>query len=840
MRYVSLSITFLALSLVGLAHAQPASWSPRGIGGGGAFFSPSISPHNPDEVYIPSDMTDLFRTTDLGRSWDVLSFREIRAFPETLVQFTSDPNVRYTLHFDFADDRRVPARSNDGGRTWTPLANDPTAGEAYYLRADEGATNRLVVSDYCRIYFSGDGGATFASIYEDCDFGAPVVGAFWDGNTIVVATIAGLLVSTNGGATFGFQGLNGIASDEGLVSFAGARQGSTTRFVAVTTGRGDFWPGASAVEHWGYRGVYTMDLGTGAGWVRRTSGVGGDDHPFYVGMAKGTVDVAYLAGTRTDLSYPIVLKTSDGGASWEHVFQAVGNRNIVTGWSGYQGDEDWWYDEVSLGFTVASTDPDRAVITGFGFAHATTDGGQTWRQMYVAPGDANPAGAPTPRGRSYRSIGLENTSAWWITWSDPDNLFVSYADIMALRSTDGGASWSKDYDAPDYNSIYHTVRRGNTLYAATASVHDIYQSHRLEDEDLDAGTGAVLYSTDRGATWQMLQDFGHPVVWLARDPTNTDRLYASVVHSTRGGLFVTDNRSSGAGASWRRLAVPPRTEGHPFTAHVLNDGTLVATYSGRRADGFTPSSGVFVSTDGGAAWQDRSDPGMRYWTKDLVVDPHDAAQNTWYAAVFSGWGGPPNDLGGLYRTTDRGASWTRLFAQDRVESATIHPDNPDEMYVTTEYEGLWHTANLTASVPGFSRVESYPFQHPTRVFFDPFDAGNVWIASFGNSLRVGQAGPTGTAVAQAGEVPSGFVLEGNYPNPFNPRTTLRFTLPAPDRVRLTVYDALGRTAAVLVDAPLAAGLHAYVFEAGHLPSGVYLYRLEAGGLTRTRAMLLAK
>ena len=46
--------------------------------------------------------------------------------------------------------------------------------------------------------------------------------------------------------------------------------------------------------------------------------------------------------------------------------------------------------------------------------------------------------------------------------------------------------------------------------------------------------------------------------------------------------------------------------------------------------------------------------------EDIVIDPHDATRSTWYACVFSGWGGvaggPPNGLGGLYRTTNRGVS----------------------------------------------------------------------------------------------------------------------------------------------------------------------------------------
>jgi hypothetical protein len=129
---------------------------------------------------------------------------------------------------------------------------------------------------------------------------------------------------------------------------------------------------------------------------------------------------------------------------------------------------------------------------------------------------------------------------------------------------------------------------------------------------------------------------------------------------------------------------------------------------------------------------------MQYWTKDVVIDPHDATQNRWYACVFSGWGGPPNGLGGLDRTTDRGQTWMRITSGlDRVGSCAIDPTNADEMYVSTEVQGLWHTSNLSATTPAFAQVASYPFGHPERIFFEPSAPNRIWVTSFGNGIRVG-------------------------------------------------------------------------------------------------------
>ncbi len=89
-------------------------------------------------------------------------------------------------------------------------------------------------------------------------------------------------------------------------------------------------------------------------------------------------------------------------------------------------------------------------------------------------------------------------------------------------------------------------------------------------------------------------------------------------------------------------------------------------------------------------------------------------------------------------------------------------------------------------------------------------------------------------------LPAQFVLEGNYPNPFNPQTTITYSLPQTTEVHLGVYDALGREVTVLADGMQPAGRHEVVFEAVDLPSGVYLYRLVASGQVRTGRMVLLK
>jgi hypothetical protein len=94
----------------------------------------------------------------------------------------------------------------------------------------------------------------------------------------------------------------------------------------------------------------------------------------------------------------------------------------------------------------------------------------------------------------------------------------------------------------------------------------------------------------------------------------------------------------------------------------------------------------------------------------------------------------------------------------------------------------------------------------------------------------------GTGILLPGEVR----LAGNYPNPFNPTTTIAFELQAQSDVHLTVYDVLGREVAVLAAGSRSAGRHSVSWDAGSAAGGLYLYRLSANGQVLVGTMTLLK
>ncbi|MCH7678291.1 T9SS type A sorting domain-containing protein [candidate division KSB1 bacterium] len=89
-------------------------------------------------------------------------------------------------------------------------------------------------------------------------------------------------------------------------------------------------------------------------------------------------------------------------------------------------------------------------------------------------------------------------------------------------------------------------------------------------------------------------------------------------------------------------------------------------------------------------------------------------------------------------------------------------------------------------------------------------------------------------------IPAKFTLRAPYPNPFNPSTTIEYSVSQAVHVELTVYDLLGRQVSTLVNEPQAAGKYSIKFSAGGLASGVYFVRLTAGDFVESAKIILAR
>jgi hypothetical protein len=835
-RYLSLTLLCLASTLsLTMLQAQPLSFAPRGIGGGGALFFPTINPGNDNEYYVACDMSELFHTTDFGQHYDQVDFQKLQCFNTSTYEFTNNPQVAYSNFND--GNEGYPVKTTDGGATWLQMTGYDlnNYGNVYKMSANYANPNQLLIAAYGDILISNDGGASFTLVKHATNMGAGLImaGVLWDGQTICIGTNEGILRSLNGGTSFAPMGDSGLNAGEVIWSFAAAKTGNTTRFACITADVGDVYNGVMPWEYYAFaKGVYVMDNLSGT-WVSQSTGINfANDFIMYVGMAQNDITTMYLAGNDDALGAPLVFKSTTGGTTWTKKFNTSNNANIVTGWEGHQGDKSWGWSEACFGITVAPNNSSKVIFPTYSNVQVSSDAGENWRQAYVDVADQHVAGAATPKQQPYHSVGLENTTCWQVFWADSLHMMGCFSDIGGIRSTDGGTAWGFSYSGFSVNSLYRMVRGADgNLYGGCSNIHDMYQSTRLADAQLDAndGNGKIVYSTDNGATWANLHVFNHPVFWLATDPNNANRMYASVIHyggtqgNQQGGIYVTQDLNNLAAATWTKLPNPPRTQGHPASIVVLDDGSVVCTFSGRRAGGaFTASSGVYVYNPTGGTWADVSDPGMHYWTKDIVLDPTDATQSTWLTCVFSGWGGAPNGLGGLYRTTNRGTSWTKLTGTqfDRVTSVTFNPQNQDEVYLTTETQGLWVNHAFHAPNPMWSLVGSYIFRQPERVYFNPYNPDEMWVSSFGNGMKVGSmSGVVGTLEFAAPTVQL-------FPNPNHGQFTLHLPADIGQAVQIQISDMAGRK--VYSQVAFAAG-KVLAVSAGNMAQGMYVVRLTWEG-----------
>ncbi len=157
---------------------------------------------------------------------------------------------------------------------------------------------------------------------------------------------------------------------------------------------------------------------------------------------------------------------------------------------------------------------------------------------------------------------------------------------------------------------------------------------------------------------------------------------------------------------------------------------------------------------------------------------------------------------------------------------------PNEGWIGSDTNNVTVTINMTTGAAGMYNIgylisiNDYNLTNP-----DEFDV------RLENPINVGNVGIEETQLPGLAEQ---FELEQNFPNPFNPSTTIRYAIQQRTDVKLAVYDLSGREVTVLYQGAKAPGNYEIQFDASELASGVYLYRLVAGNFVQTRKMMLVR
>jgi hypothetical protein len=280
-------------------------------------------------------------------------------------------------------------------------------------------------------------------------------------------------------------------------------------------------------------------------------------------------------------------------------------------------------------------------------------------------------------------------------------------------------------------------------------------------------------------------------------------------------------------------------------------------------DYLIPSKGLQMTGGNIAAWGGQrygrfldktwpNDAGLEYWLSFVMVLSPDFSQNGWAGVglwtdateqvnVGHEWG---NDSLGLFTYSPEGHTAYKgqegpqwyvariIMSGDTLGQRTflwVTPDPEGEEPDTNNADAKanWNLRN------GFNRVVvHFGNEIPgARMTVDEIRLGTSWneIAADPNALP-----------GQKNLQPYEFDLSQNYPNPFNPTTKIEYSIHKKSKVRLVVYDLLGREIEVLVNNEQNPGKHQVVFSSANLTSGIYFYKLSADNHNMTKKMMLMK
>jgi photosystem II stability/assembly factor-like uncharacterized protein len=244
-------ILFILLGLSFLSQAQPTTFYPKGIGGGGSLWFPTINPANDNEFYISCDMSELFHSVDFGKSYTQVPFTRLAVMGISTYEFTTDPDIAYSIYND--GNEGYPVKTIDGGNSWTMLPGfDAGLGKVYRIVASYDDPDQLIMGYYGDIVISNNGGSTFSLVKHAANMGAGIIlgGVVYDGSNIYIGTNEGIYHSSNSGSSFSVILAGGIPTQQAIWNFTGAKDGNNLRFICITANLGDVYNGLMPYDYY--------------------------------------------------------------------------------------------------------------------------------------------------------------------------------------------------------------------------------------------------------------------------------------------------------------------------------------------------------------------------------------------------------------------------------------------------------------------------------------------------------------------------------------------------------------------------------------------------------------
>ncbi|MEL6821585.1 MAG: YCF48-related protein, partial [Calditrichota bacterium] len=571
-----------------------------------------------------------------------------------------------------------------------------------------------------------------------------------------------------------------------------------------------------------------------------------------------------------------ILRTTDGGNTWD-IISTTGSTINAYYKSVVHTSGNTWFISGSFGMILKSTDDG---LTWSLFEHPTTS---YFQDIYFiddfvgwAAGTAGLFAKTTDGGISWNvQIHSQGFNFYDIHFKDPLNGWATTFPNGLYTTNDGGVTWSRAIVNTNDNSlgqfVRFTIADNQTFYVV--------------------GDDAIYKSADSGATWQRVDKslpfdmyksifFNSPDNgWITGNAKNPGEILSTenggndwdVVQiptsetSTSGVYFLNSNQgwigvwgavlnTQDGGNTWNQTIVPNATlvsgivNPDPFNSWVkasakvyYSDGSGYTLqdpgYINISGIEFTDSQNgwaitrigrIFHTNDGGQNWVEQSSP-VSSILRDIEF-------------INSQVGWCVGNQGTILKTVDGGANWENLGSSTQQYFVRLQAIDENKVWMwerggytihVTQNGGInWQTIMVPKSLRGFT----YFFVDDNTVFGTGGLTTKATIVKGTIDLPTSIEDPN----QARNDVPQSIQLNTNYPNPFNPSTTITYSLDKSSRVELAIFTPLGQHLETLVNEWQAAGAYQKVFHAKNYPSGTYYYRLTVDGEQQTKGMLLVK
>lgn len=384
--------------------------------------------------------------------------------------------------------------------------------------------------------------------------------------------------------------------------------------------------------------------------------------------------------------------------------------------------------------------------------------------------------------------------------------------------------------AGDSGIIVHTTDGGENWFVQNSGtvreIVDVFFLNRhtgwVVSWDLSRTFGTELLSTnDGGAHWSGVGE-------ILSNQFVKSVFFLDSLNGYIGGLPDVFAETRNGGLEWTQVQIDSGTFAH---FPVFNFSLYSAKYGFACGGHFDLAGVIWRTLNSGRSWSVQG-VGPEPVHQLQIID----------SLCIVGVGGDPEFGSSFVRTKNGGESWEYQTLGIFGIASALAFRTPAEGWatlgvgrkfiVTTDTGSTW----TEVPTPGNTSIFDLTFTD-THHGYAVGDSGTILKYNFLSDLEKS---------AQAVYSAQQFQLEQNFPNPFNPQTTIRFHLRKPGIVTLVVYDLLGRKIAVLVDGKRSAGNYRVDFSAEDLSSGIYFCSLwfnpenSGRGFTQTRRMVLIR